>query len=121
MPVAAGGLRTRLAASETNRGPRRRASKMTGGQPDGRSVGRSGSCLPTASPPTLQAHDTSGLVSGFGAAFGTSRGLGSRLWRGRLGIADSHTHPNITRRSCSATPASGRLYVAPPPEVHGDA
>src|SRR6266487_6686036 len=93
MPVAAGGLRTRLAASETNRVPRRRSSRMTGGRPDGRSVGRSGSCSPTASPPTLQAHDTPGLVSGFGAAFGTSRGLGSRLWRGRLGIADSHTHP----------------------------
>src|SRR5216110_181787 len=140
MPVAAGGLSTRLAASETNRVPRRRSSRTMGGWAVGLMGGIKGIwvvgfgrtapppicpsaqlLLATTRPPALQAHDTRGLVSGFGAAFGTSRGLGSRRWRGRLGLADSHTHPNITRRSCSATPALGRLYVAPPPEVHGDA
>src|SRR5882724_382838 len=121
MPVAVGGLRTRLAASETNRVPRRRSSRMTGGRTDGRSVGRSGSSLPTTCPPTLQAHDTPGLVSGFGAAFGAGRGLWRRLWRVCLSFAESHTHPNITRRSCSATRPLGRLYEAPPPEVHGHA
>src|SRR5258706_3793289 len=121
MPVAVGWLRSRLAESETKRVPRRRSSRMTGGRPDGRSVGRSGSCLPTTRPPTLQAYDTPGLLSGFGAAFGAGRGLWRWLWRACLGFADSHTHPNITRRSCSATGALGRLYVPPPREVHGHA
>src|SRR5216117_1732519 len=100
MPVADGGLSTRLGVSETNRVPRRRSSRMTGGWPDGLTVGSSGSCAvgrpavgpsdrpsATTRPAALETDNTPGLVSGFGAAVRTGWGIG----RGFPGFFHLHT------------------------------
>src|SRR6267143_6499001 len=88
MPVDFGELRTRCGVRETKRVPRRRSSRTTGGRPDGRSAGRSGSCLVTTRPAALEAHKTAGLGSGFGAAVETGR----RLGRGSRGLRTA-IHP----------------------------
>src|SRR5437773_8161993 len=93
MPVAEGGLSTRLAVNETNLVPRSRSSSRTGGRLDGRSVGRRGSCLATPCPAALQAHEAAGLQSGFRPTVGARRCFG-RFCRG---LATVHTPPNVTR------------------------
>src|SRR5213592_233658 len=94
MTVDFGELRTRCGVRETNLVPRRRSSRMTGGRPDGRSAGRSGSCLPTTRPAALETDNTPGLVSGFGAAVRTGGVLGGAS-RGFFTSIHPEYNPNV--------------------------
>jgi len=118
----AGGFSTRLGLNETNLVPRRRSSRTW--RLSGWAVGRLGlrqsndfhppnrpnanRSFSTACPPTLDAYETAGLVCRFGAAVRTGRSLGGASRGLRTAI-----HPNINRRSCSATPARQASRASP--------